>query len=86
MEKWEQQVEAILKERGQGDEERLKKANELVGLAREVKPPHGDVGQFVSDALNLAGKELSPLAAAYTGFRLGVAYARYKNINWSSES
>ncbi|MBA7689913.1 hypothetical protein ES703_98432 [subsurface metagenome] len=81
MEKWQEQVEEILRKQYPGDEERLKKANELVGLAREVKPPHGDVGQFVIDVLNLAGKELSPLAAAYTGFRLGVAYERYQNEN-----
>ena len=85
MEKWQEQVEAILKEHYQDDEEKLKKANELIGLTREVAPPRGDVGQFVAQVLNLAGRELPPLVAAYTGFRLGVAYARYKNINWSLE-
>jgi len=84
MEKWQQQVEAILKEQYQDDEEKLKKANELVGLSLEVKPPHGDVGQFVAQVLKLASEELEPLTATYTAFRLGVAYARYKNINWTS--
>ena len=84
MEKWQEQVEAILKEHYQDDEEKLKKANELVGLTLEVEPPHGDIGPFVAQVLKVASEELEPLTATYTGFRLGVAYARYKNINWSS--
>ena len=80
-EKWQEQVEAILKEHYQDDEDRLKKANEFIKLTLEVVPPRGEVGGFVGEALNLAGKELPPLVAAYTGFRLGVAYERYQNAN-----
>ncbi len=76
MEKWQEQVEAILKEHYQDDEEKLKAANELISLTQEVEVPSGDAGQFVAEILKLASDELRPLVATYTGFRLGVAYAR----------
>jgi len=84
MEKWQAQVDEILREHYQDDEEKLKAANELISLTQEVGIPSGDAGQFVAQILKLASDELRPLVAAYTAFRLGVAYARYKNINWSS--
>jgi hypothetical protein len=87
MEKWQEQVEAILKEKYQGDEGMLKAANELIDLIKEEEVPSGDAGQFVTQVLNLVASEddLPPQVVALIGFRLGVAYARYKNINWSSE-
>ncbi|MBA7676036.1 hypothetical protein ES703_84276 [subsurface metagenome] len=85
MEKWQEQVEAILKEHYQDDEGMLKAANELIGLIKEAEVPSGDAGQFIARVLNLVASEgLPPLVVTYIGFRLGVAYARYKNINWSS--
>jgi len=85
MEKWQEQIEEILEEQYPGDEEKLKAANELIRATLEVLPPHGEVGELVAAALNLAGKELPPLVAAYTGFRLGVAYERYQNANRTRE-
>ncbi len=86
MEKWQEQVEAILKEH-QDDEGMLKAANELIGLIKEEEVPTGDAGRFIAQVLNLVASEddLPPRVVALIGFRLGVAYARYKNINWSAE-
>ena len=81
MEKWQEQVEAILREQYPGDEEKLKKANELIRFTQEVKPPDGDIGILVAHALKLASEELRPLVLAYTAFKLGVAYERYQNAN-----
>ncbi|MBA7593218.1 hypothetical protein ES703_00136 [subsurface metagenome] len=86
MEKWQEQIEAILKEHYQDDEGMLKAANELISLIKEEEVPSGGAGQFVAQVLNLVASEddLPPRVVALIGFRLGVAYARYKNINWSS--
>ncbi len=81
MEKWQEQVEAILREHYPGDEEKLKKANELIRFTQEVKPPHGDVGILIAHALRMASEEMRPLTATYIGFKLGVAYERYQNAN-----
>ena len=81
MEKWQEQIEVILKEHSQDDEDKLKKVNELIGFAQEVKPPDGDVGILVAQVLKVASEEQRPLVATYTAFRLGVAYERYQNAN-----
>ena len=84
--KFQRQIEEILREHYQGDElsEQLKTANELISLIQDLEVPSGNAGQFIAQVLKLASEELRPLVVAYTGFRLGVAYARYKNIDWSS--
>ena len=80
---WQKEVEAILRDRYQGDElsEQLERANELVELTQAVEIPSGDTGQVVGQMLKLASDELSPLAAVYVGFQLGVAWERYQNAN-----
>ncbi len=81
--KWQEQVEAILREKFPGDEfsQMLKKAFELVDLLGTVELPSGDLGQVVAPILKHASEELRPLAAVYAGFQLGVAYERYQNAN-----
>ncbi len=83
-EKWQEQVEEILREHLSVDEpsERLKMIEELIELTRKVGIPSGDIGQFLDRVLNnIAGKKLSPLSVAHMGFKLGVAYERYLNAN-----
>ncbi|MBA7475282.1 hypothetical protein ES707_10648 [subsurface metagenome] len=81
--KWQEQVEAILREKFPGDKfsHLLKKAFELVDLLGTVEIPSGDMGQVVAPILKHASEELRPLAAIYAGFQLGVAYERYQNAN-----
>ncbi|MBA7666662.1 hypothetical protein ES703_74743 [subsurface metagenome] len=79
--KWQEQVEAILRKKFQGDElsPLLKKGFELVNLVGTIELPSGDLGQVVAPILKHASEELRPLAATYAGFQLGVAYERYQN-------
>ena len=81
--KWQEEVEAILREHYQGDElyKQLKKANELLNPSQEIEVPSGDIGEIVALVLRWASEELYPLAAVYASFRLGVAYERYQNAN-----
>ncbi|MBA7464967.1 hypothetical protein ES707_00125 [subsurface metagenome] len=81
--KWQEQVEAILRKKFQGDElsKQVKKAIELTDLAHAVGIPSGDTGEAVSAVLTLASEELYPLAAVYAAFQLGVAYERLENAN-----
>ncbi len=81
--KWQQQIEEILRKHYQGDElsEQVKKAIELTDLAHAVEIPSGDTGEAVSAVLNLASKELYPMAAVYAAFQLGIAYERLENAN-----
>lgn len=81
--KWQEQVEAILREKFPGDEfsHLLKKGFELVDLMGTIEVPSGDLEQVVAPILKHASEELRPLAAVYAGFQLGVAYERYQNAN-----
>jgi len=81
MEKWQEQVEEILREHDQGNEpsQWLKMTEELIELTRKVDAPSGAMGVFIVQVLNIIGEKLIPVVAAYTGFRLGVAYERYQN-------
>ena len=83
MEKWQEQVEAILREQFQGDDllEQLKKAEELTRFVQNIEVPSGDIGKVVSIMLRAASEELRPQAAVYAGFQLGVAYERYQDAN-----
>lgn len=81
--KWEQEVEDILKKHYQGDElsEQLKRANELLNPSQEIEPPSGDIGEIIALVLRWASEELYPLAAVYASFQIGVAYERYQNAD-----
>jgi len=83
VEKWQEQVEAILREQFQGDDllEQLKKAEELTRFVQNIEVPSGDIGKVVSIMLRAASEELRPQAAVYAGFQLGVAYERYQDAN-----
>lgn len=78
---WQGEIEAILREKYQGDEllTQLRQANAILALANEVGVPSGDTGATVALILKWASDELHPLAAIYVGFRLGVAFERYQN-------
>lgn len=81
--KWQEQVEAILRKKYQGDEllTQVQRVNAFLALADEVETPSGDTGALVLLMLKWASDELRPLAATYAGFQLGVAYERYTNGN-----
>ncbi len=81
MEKWQEQVEEILREHCQGDEssEWLKMTEVLIEVTRKVEVLSGDAGEFAAQVLNIIGEKCAPGVAAHTGFRLGVAYERYQN-------
>lgn len=81
--KWQQQVEAILRKEFGEDEfwEQLKRAFELSDLAQIVELPIGDMGKIISILLKQASEELRPLSTAYAAFQLGMAYERLQNAN-----
>lgn len=83
MEKWQEQIEEILRQHSQGDESSLwlKMTEELIELTRKVDGPSGAIGPFVDHLLDIASKKNQPLVATYIGFRIGVAYERYRNAN-----
>lgn len=83
MERWQEEIETILKEQDQGDKGPLwlLMTEQLIELTREVESLSGSMGEFVERVLRLASEKNSPLVAAYVGFRLGVAYERYQNAN-----
>lgn len=80
-EKWQEQVEAILREKFPSDEvdQLLAKADKLINLANEVEKPIGDTGMIVTILLNAMAQDLYPKAIAYGGFMLGVAYEKFQN-------
>ncbi len=81
--KWQKEVEAILRDRYQGEElsEQLKMGQELANLSQEVEVPSGSIGEVAAIMLKLASDELPPLVAVYFGFQLGVAWERLQNAN-----
>ncbi len=83
MEKWQAEIEGILREHYPGDEHGAWPimTEELIKLTREVESPSGSMGQFVEQVLKIASEKNCPLMAAYIGFRIGGAYERYQNTN-----
>ena len=83
MPKWQEEIEAILREKYQGAEllTQLQRANAILALANEVETPSGDTGVIFALLLKWASDDLNELAAVYAGFQLGVAYERYQNAN-----
>jgi len=83
MEKWQEEVEAILKEHDQGDQPSMwvKMTEELMELTRKVEGPSGAIGLFVDQVLTIASEKNQPLVTALIGFRIGVAYERYQKVN-----
>ena len=81
--KWQKEVLQILRDRYQGDEllVHLKQVTAILALANEVEVPSGDTGVIVAPMLKWASDELSPLAAIYVGFQLGVAWERLQNAD-----
>ena len=84
MEKWQEQVEEILREHDQGNEPSLwsKMTEELIEITRGVEAPTGVIGLFIEQTLKkVTDRKNHPMVTAYLGFRLGVAYERYQNAN-----
>ena len=81
--KYLQEVEEILREHCQDNEpsEWLKMTEALIEVTRKVEVPSGDAGEFVTQVLNILSEKLCPVMAAYTAFKLGIAYERYQNAN-----
>jgi len=78
--KWQREIEEILREKFQGDElsQMIEKFNELIKAAETVDIPSGSMAEILGPLLKSASEELYPLAAVYAGFQLGVAYERLK--------
>ena len=83
MEKWQEQIEEILREHplDKGSPDWLRMTEELIKLTREVENPGGRMGQFIDRVLNHATEKNGALVVAYIGFRIGVAYERYQNAD-----
>ena len=83
MEKWQEQIEAILEEhdQGKGPPDWLRMTEELIKLTREVESPGGSLGRFIDLVLKNATEKNGSLVVAYIGFRIGVAYERYQNAD-----
>ena len=81
--KWQEEVDAILREKYQGDEllKRVKVTTQLVEFFKTVEKPSGIIGDVIGNILKAATEELPTLPAAYTAFQVGVAYERYQNAN-----
>ena len=81
--KWREEIEAMLREKRQGDdlEEWLIKLSKLIAFTQKVEKPSGEVGEVVAIMLRKASVEQPPLAATYSGFMLGVAWEKYQNAN-----
>lgn len=91
--KWQRDIEQILQRRMGGSylEDRLEEveamskhidmAFKLVKIAGTIEKPAGELEKAVAPILTAASEELSPLAAVYTAFRIGIAYERYQNAD-----
>jgi len=79
--KWQEEVEEILRKQYPEPEVSVMIGivNKLNDLADGVEVPSGDVGKAAAIMMKLASQELSPLAAVYVGFQLGVAWERFQN-------
>ncbi len=78
--KWQGQVEEILREKFQGNElsQKIELVNELIKTAETVDIPTSGMAEILGPLLRSASEELYPLAAVYAGFQLGIAYERLK--------
>ena len=85
MEKWQKEVEEILREHDQAlrvlPSEWVKMTEGLLEFTRKVEMPSGDAGQFIENVLNIASEKNQPMVATYVGFKLGMACERYLNAN-----
>jgi len=77
VEKWQKQVEKILRKRFPDDDasDLVKAATKLVETP--IDPPSGELGKVVAVIMKDASEELKPLAAVYLGFQMGVAWERF---------
>ena len=78
MEKWQEQVEKIVRKKfpDDGTEELVKEATKVIDIAYSLDPPSGELGKVITELMKQASEELTPLAAVYTGFGLGVAWEK----------
>ena len=78
MEKWQKQVEKIVREKFPDDDtaELVKEATKLIDTAYSLDPPSGELGKVFAELMRQASEELRPLAGVYLGFQFGVAWER----------
>ena len=78
MEKWQKQVEEIVRKKFPDDRTAglVKQATKIIDIAYSLDPPSGELGKVIAELMKQASEELTPLAAVYTGFGLGVAWER----------
>ncbi|HUV53170.1 MAG TPA: hypothetical protein VMW64_08890 [Dehalococcoidia bacterium] len=77
MQKWQKQVEGILRKKFPDDDLSVLVKEATTILETEVNPPSGELGEVIGELMREASKGLRPLAAVYLGFQLGVAWERY---------
>ena len=79
MQKWQKQVEEIVRKKfpDNGYSTLVKEATKI--LETEVDPPSGDLGKVFLHLMKDASerKGLHPLTAIYIGFQIGVAWERF---------
>jgi len=77
MEKWQEQVEEIVRKKFHGDSSELvKEATKVIDMACSLDPPSGELGMVFAELMKQASRELKPLAVVYLGFQFGVAWER----------
>ncbi len=75
-EKWQRDIEKILKKKFGGGElaREMRLVNLAISVIDVVEMPTGDMGTVVDAMLRKVSKELDPLAAVYASFQIGAAY------------
>lgn len=78
--KWQKEIEEIIRRKFPDDSstQLMKEAGELFNFLGEVEIPAGDVGDLVLILLKKMSAELRPLAAVFSGFKLGMAFERHR--------
>ena len=77
MEKWQKEVEEIIKKQFPDND-----TSDLVGAATKlletpVDTPSGEMGKVLAVVMKWASAELPPLTAVYLGFQLGMSWGRF---------
>jgi len=81
--KYQAQIAEILRKKFPENEfaRLLRVTDEFITLVGKVEKPTGDIEKILSPILKHSSENLTPLATAYAGFQLGVAYEKYLNAN-----
>ena len=86
MEKWQQEIEELLKREYSEDElkRKLKVLQDILDHYKDKEQPAGDEWDVIRVVCHGAVNELAVKPLFYAAFQLGIAYERYKNAQRSS--